>query len=119
MTGLQTALPRYCWRKPLLDGDGRGRWQLPSPLERIGHAEKQADRKKKNTDHNAWPYTPGLFEPCYWLWASIEWYDRERIKYEHHDITTISYAELTVAFQLTKGVNPYEGIDSEPAKSNA
>ena len=67
----EKALSRYCWRKPSLHNDCRGRWQLPTPPMRIGQAEKQADRKRQNPYHNSWPYTPALFEPLYWFRASI------------------------------------------------
>ena len=109
MAGPERALPRYCWRKPPLNNDGRGRWQLPIPPACIGQAEKHGDRKKKNPNHNPWPHSLNIFEPLYWFWASIEWYSSDPTTAAGDDITMTSFAELFIAFQFSQfvtGINP-------------
>ena len=60
---------------------------------------------------------PALIEPIYWFWASLEWYSCDPISDARDDITTTSFAELTIAFQLITGINPCMGRHDDPEKT--
>ena len=61
---------------------------------------KEAVNNRKDRQHNPWPYLAALLEPLYWFWASVERYQSEATSVPGDDITTTSFAELTIAFHL-------------------
>ena len=75
------------------------------------------NRNKRHRLLNPWPYPAALIEPIYWFWASLEWYKSDPIQDAGDDITTTSFAELTIAFQLVTGMNPCVGRHDDPEKT--
>ena len=94
----EKVLPRYCWKKPPFTGNDMGNSQCLPMAAHISRVKEKGNKNKRHRVHNPWPYPAALLEQIYWLWASLEWYKSEETSVPGDDITTTSFAELTIAF---------------------
>ena len=87
------------------------------PPPHINKVQEKGNRRKRHRLLNPWPYPAALIEPIYWFWASLEWYSCDPTSDAGDDITTTSFAELAIAFQLVTGINPCIGRHDDPEKT--
>ena len=109
--------PGTAGRTPPLSENDEGRWPIPPMPEYISRVKEEGNKNKRHRVHNPWPYPAALLEPLYWFWASLEWYKTKVTSVPGDDITTTSFAELTIAFQFITGVNPCQGTHENLEKT--
>ena len=113
----QKILPRYGWEKPPISNNSNGRWPIPPLPTHISKVKENGNRNKRHRLLNPWQYLAALIEPIYWFRASLEWYKSDPTQDAGDDITTTSFAELTIAFQFVTGINPCVGRHDDPEKT--
>ena len=96
---------------------GSGRWPIPPFPTHISKVKENGNINKRQIIKSL--AIPGSTHRAniFWFWASLEWYKSDPTQDAGDDITTTSFAELTIAFQLVTGINPCVGRHDDPEKT--